>query len=515
MIRRIYLFGKRIIKSKDWKRIKTVFSLSLFLAVFLFSIQNTLVRAATQSDPTECGAVTGACFDVQKSYEKSTDMAAKDVGINTSDPHSVNTHFLSGILLAWNNIVGGANTKAMELVPEGQHARLVNELDYFSRVGVYGLATDSMYLALESSPSINVSRHIAQEWIPGDAETMSVYAADSGYDVLMNSGISIIWEKTRNIAYLLFVLVLIVAGFMIMFRQKIGGQTAVTVMNTIPNVLISLILVTFSFAIVGLMMNFGGILINVMIGALDLDPNDIIYADGVFSILGHFFKGGVVGGGGWTSFGVGGTGAGLAVLGSAGEEAIGSALGGLGASAAGIGAATPIIAGIFLVVGSLSALIVIAIIGIVAWASIKVFFTLLKAYLGLLIDTVLAPILLAVSAIPGQEKMRADWFRRVMKNIMIFPTVFFLVNVATFIFNNGLQLAFPGLLTGGTDYSGVGTGSFAQFVITRAVIIYLYFLAAQAPKILDDFFPQSGGKGLGDALKGAASGVPLIGGMFG
>lgn len=64
-----------------------------------------------------------------------------------------------------------------------------------------------------------------------------------------------IWKIFRDIAYMVLVLVLIAIGFMIMFRMKINPQTVISVENALPKIIISLLLITFSFAIAGFMVD--------------------------------------------------------------------------------------------------------------------------------------------------------------------------------------------------------------------------------------------------------------------
>ena len=51
------------------------------------------------------------------------------------------------------------------------------------------------------------------------------------------------------------VIILIAAGFMIMFRVKINPQTVVSLQTMIPKLVITLLLVTFSYAIAGLVID--------------------------------------------------------------------------------------------------------------------------------------------------------------------------------------------------------------------------------------------------------------------
>ena len=64
-----------------------------------------------------------------------------------------------------------------------------------------------------------------------------------------------IWSAFRNIAYILLVLVLVAIGFMIMFRMKINPQTVISIESALPRIVITLILITFSFAIAGLLID--------------------------------------------------------------------------------------------------------------------------------------------------------------------------------------------------------------------------------------------------------------------
>lgn len=64
-----------------------------------------------------------------------------------------------------------------------------------------------------------------------------------------------LWKASRNIVYSLTVLIIIVLSFMIMFRVKLNPQTSITVQSAIPKVIIALILITFSYAIAGLLID--------------------------------------------------------------------------------------------------------------------------------------------------------------------------------------------------------------------------------------------------------------------
>ena len=64
-----------------------------------------------------------------------------------------------------------------------------------------------------------------------------------------------IWKVFRDFSYILLVIVLIAISFMIMFRVKLDPQTVIGVENSLPKIVVTLILITFSFAIAGFLID--------------------------------------------------------------------------------------------------------------------------------------------------------------------------------------------------------------------------------------------------------------------
>jgi len=82
--------------------------------------------------------------------------------------------------------------------------------------------------------------------------TQPAYAQGVGYAKLGQGTIRTLWTATRNISYLIIIVLLIAGGFMVMFRTKINPQTSVTIQMIIPRLIVSLILITFSYFLAGL-----------------------------------------------------------------------------------------------------------------------------------------------------------------------------------------------------------------------------------------------------------------------
>lgn len=77
-----------------------------------------------------------------------------------------------------------------------------------------------------------------------------------------------LWKMFRDVAYLILVVILVAIGFMIMFRTKVKEQTVISVENALPRIVIVLLLITFSFAIAGFMIDLMYIVTSIVISVL-------------------------------------------------------------------------------------------------------------------------------------------------------------------------------------------------------------------------------------------------------
>ncbi len=77
-----------------------------------------------------------------------------------------------------------------------------------------------------------------------------------------------VWSALRDIAYLLLVLVIISIGFMIMFRMKLNPQTVISLENSLPKIVIALIIITFSFPIAGFLIDLMYVSIAIIVSTL-------------------------------------------------------------------------------------------------------------------------------------------------------------------------------------------------------------------------------------------------------
>lgn len=94
----------------------------------------------------------------------------------------------------------------------------------------------------------------------------NTYAQEGfGYETLAPT--SKLWVAARDASYALSIIVIVVLAFMIMFRTKISPQASLTVQIAMPRIVIALVLITFSFAIAGLLIDIAYLALGI-IGAM-------------------------------------------------------------------------------------------------------------------------------------------------------------------------------------------------------------------------------------------------------
>lgn len=143
--------------------------------------------------------------------------------------------------------------------------------DFFERVYV---AEETPKNLFEATTNINDRSFSGVGYLAEKLENLSIIsparAQGFGYGEL-NRNFSKYWSGTRDIAYALSVLVIIVFSFMIMFRVKISPQVVISIQSSLPKLAGALILATFSFAIAGLLIDLmyvvSGLLTSLLITA--------------------------------------------------------------------------------------------------------------------------------------------------------------------------------------------------------------------------------------------------------
>lgn len=252
------------------------------------------------------------------------------------------------------------------------------------------------------------------------------YAQSPGNGFRMLSPFLNAWRAVRNFSYILFAIVFVVFGLSIMFRSKVSPQAVITIQSALPRIIIALLLITFSYAIVGFMVDLVYVIFGALVWGLSAGGlyNATIaqnffneYANSSFATTMGFV----------TSHGAQGafdilTGVTIA----APVVAVGSGI--LTIIAGALAIIFPAVAGALAV--ALLPLAIGLIITIIVFM-IRVLFTLARSYLLLLIYLVFAPFFLMWAILSGQGIWQG-WLRGVIANLLVFPLVgiiIFLVNV--------------------------------------------------------------------------------------
>ena len=279
-----------------------------------------------------------------------------------------------------------------------------------------------------------------------------------------------IWKATRNIAYAVIVLVMVAIGFMVIFRMKIDPKTVISIQAALPKIVFTLILITFSYAIVGFLIDLMylviALVIQIIAGSMGKDPNYIadfqsqFMTGGMTTLAGHVFSGGFrslddfVKGLWWT------------VLPTSGLAALLGGLGILGFPGWGM-----IIAGTAIATAPAWLLLAILVLGLL-YVFIRLVLLLFNSYIQVLIALILGPLILLNEAIPGKSAF-GEWIQNIIANLVVFPATVAILMFGTFLttLNENSTLWAPPLI-GMPGFSGsAGPNLFSAFIGLGVILI--------------------------------------------
>lgn len=422
---------------------------------------------------------------------------------NLSDDVPVNTHtwtqnIMIEVISAFNcQIVGvdgtGSQQKCLGRDPQTGKIGYVENSS-----GLLGLMSYGIGLTfIKPAGTGDYTNYLANNFGLGRPVLAADSATGKGFASL--SPLTNIWVAFRNIVYMLFIIVFVIVGVAIMLRVKIDPRTVMTIENQIPKIIIGLILVTFSFAIAGFLIDLMWISIYLAIGVLA--QTDAKLTKDIFQIAhatNPFGAANIVGGtsGDTGGFGalVGPPAAGIAGIVSDGINSVPvlrelvSIIGGIiagvvvsvlpinkvASGATGIPFVGPLIAGALTagltfaitkqIVSFLTGAIATAVIGIaVIWALFRIWFSLTTAYVSVLLQVVFAPFWIIGGIIPGSSIGFGSWLKSIVANLLAFPatiSMLILGKVMMDKFNSAGQGIFvPPLVGDPTTGNNSGIGS--------------------------------------------------------
>jgi hypothetical protein len=256
---------------------------------------------------------------------------------------------------------------------------------------------------ISTSPVSSVAyfKDVAQRISP----VTDVHAQGFGFDAV--NPVLILWRAVRNLTYFLLIFAVVAMAFMIMFRVKLSPQTVITVQSAIPKIFIAILLITFSYAIAGFLIDLMyvviGLIVSILTGAelTTFSWTELFGAltsqRSVLSLMFYYFLAFIV----------------IFVIAII-SNPVGAGLGLIGLGL-GLGTGT---AGTILVIFLILFVILLIVLLILAF---KIWFMLIKAFVNILLLIIVAPIqiLLGVFGFGGF----GIWLRSMVANLAVFPAV--------------------------------------------------------------------------------------------
>jgi hypothetical protein len=424
--------------------------------------------------------------------------------------------FLPGLIGGLSvNIVGcniPADSEPTDTFLQNSIATTMNLYAYISRCpkspngqsyspGILG--TQARVVALLYDNQISSKEYVADllENI-GVPSVSRAYAQGTGYSAM--TSFLPFWKVFRNLAYSLYIIMFVVVGIMIMLRTKVNAQTVITIQSALPNLLITLILITFSYAIVGFMIDLMYFLIYLavyLIGSAGiLDSSKMIDRLMSYSAWSVIFEGR------------------NSII-----NAVASSVGGV---LYGLGSGGIIVAGAVLSMISPMYLIVAAAFAI---AMLKLMVALVKSYVMVIVQTVTAPIQILMNAMPG-SKAFSTWLKTTASYLIPFPVAACMFIFSAILVGNPTDKT----IIGGANPFGVNEGAeiyqnreniwLPPFTLTDAKVnntdiltligFFVFLMTPAAVKIAQDWLQVKESPYTAEAFANLRGGVaPVEGGI--
>ena len=204
---------------------------------------------------------------------------------------------------------------------------------------------------------------------------------------------------------------------MIMFRTKTSPQTVVTVQSAIPKLVIALILITFSYAIAGLLVDLTYVVLGLFAVMIKTQGNTITEIPDSSTLFTTFLTSNPLRALFWVFFLYG-----LFFF------VVGGLIGGVATVATG-GALLPFLG----LMGALSMVVALLVGIIIIVAYVRVLWTLIKAFIQSLILVVIGPIYILGGIFPGGAGFGA-WIRSLAAQLAVFPVVVLMLFFSHYMF---------------------------------------------------------------------------------
>lgn len=357
--------------------------------------------------------------------------------INSPIPNLANTTaYVYATLLVLMNDISGSQASQPQLANDsvtGSEQLPSTLSEAIERRGALG-GMGFLMANLIQTPPASAQTYVADVMQNSRFGAAPVYAQGVGFGAL--NPVLGTWKAFRDVAYYLLALAFIVVGFLILIRHQMGGKTAVTVQLALPRLVITLLAITFSYAIAGLLVDIMFIslyfILNIFTSQIFVDganffpnnifnssnagagttPADIAFNVNIFNFALNYIFGGN-GSGAWNAASALGEMAWQALVSAIAPNSTGDTAGGQFLESL----AQFVVGSVFTLIFALALLI----------AVFRTFFSLLQSYAGFIINVVLSPFILLQGALPDGKNHIEEWIRNLLGGLAPFVVAVFMI----------------------------------------------------------------------------------------
>lgn len=353
--------------------------------------------------------------------------------------------------------------------PSGQTASMIenNPLAFVS---------NTAYQLAFNPPAMDTAGYLSYKLNDNILAPPKVLAA-SGSDILKGDPPIFyeLWKNSRNVSYAFLSLFIVAIGFMVMIRYQTDPRTTVAALDLIPKLVMTLILITFSWVISGLLVDLAVVGVRLTVSIFG-DPgySGMMGALKVFVdvILTHDV-------GDWYTRTLAPWEVGAAVIQSVISIVV-----------------------IFPLILALIALIIMLV------AFFMIIVELAKRWLMLIVLSIFAPFVFLWGALPGQEDTTTNWFKNMLVNALVFPAVTAVLALAGIFAMSSSAVKTPDI------FPVIGTIGIPY--ISLIMFVSLLFMATKVHAVIEDLLEiKAGGAARAGLQAGKVmGGLPFVGKMF-
>ena len=444
--------------------------------------------------------------------------AADNIIKQTQDAQKTSNNAESWQLNSWNTTAVNALTTMTGEIPFKDDGSI--DTEKFQLSGLLGTSTNM--IASLYHPQASGVEYIAQ--VKDNFLGKSAYAQGVSFGSENNlQPLLPMWKALRNIIYSLSAIIFVVIGIMIMLRVKISPQAVISIQNSIPKIVTSLILVTFSYAIAGLIIDISNwiqaFVLVLIFNAKGVGLDSSLFNQGswdkaawqtlyptdnsgnnfyIFKSLmsADFTKLSMLAN---RTVPVGS----LFILGMVvGQVILGSLLGGvtglLGSGPSLVG--NVVGQGLGTIIGAAGGLIFVLVLWIVVaiWL-IKLFFGLLKTYVSILLKIITGPLEIGMGSFPNSKIGFSSWIIDLISKVAVFPVVLIALVFTNYLIEiSTTNLWIPSILrttlSNGNMVFGAAIGLASLAMISK--------LPDLVPAAIFKLKPSEFGKAIGESFAG-------------